>query len=809
MVDTACSSSLSAIQIACSYLWSGQCDTAVAGGTNILTNPNQFAGLDRGHFLSTTGNCHAFDDGADGYCRADGVGTVILKRLEDAEADNDPILGVIVGTNTNHCGHADSITRPNEKDQAKLFQQILRRANYNSLDVSVIEMHGTGTQAGDAAEMSSVLSAFVPGRERTETHPARPLYIGSAKANVGHSESASGVISLIKLLLMFKHNEIPPHCGIKTKLNRNYPLDLTERGIRIASEPTSWTRGPRSLKRIAFLNNFSAAGGNTALLLEEGPRKSEPLHDSRYSCGYLVAITAKSPKSLIGNARSLAAWVQRNPETALSDLSYTTTARRMHHNYRMMLSVENMPSLLDRLKSLVTQEPAALSPIPSPSKKPSVVFTFTGQGSLYIGMGKELFGAYSSFRDDILRLEQLAQSYGFPQFVGLIDGSVDDDIHSISVVTSHLALLCVQIALVKLLDRWEIKPSAVVGHSLGEYAALYAAKVISAGDAVYLVGKRAALLEKHCKRNTHGMLIVKGCRIATEELLKSSGQSFELACANHPTVQVVAGPMDDMPAVMTAADKKGIKTVKLDIPFAFHSSQVDPMLPEFKNAARQAGITFDAPAIPVISPLLGSVVPKDEENIFNISYLVQASRHFLDFTTALTKARKYYPTGTTIWLEVGAHPLCGTMIKQTLGAEEAVLTTLRENVSGYRTMMKSIESLYLAGMDIGWNEYQRELPGEKKVLELPHYSWDLKNYWIDYKNDFCVNLAAGGEKSDSRDDIARHKYISSVAQKVIEEVHEQDTSSMTVESDIFHAELLPILHGHVVNGASLCPSVRF
>ncbi|KID96395.1 polyketide synthase, partial [Metarhizium majus ARSEF 297] len=811
-IDTACSSSFAALQIACSYLLSGQCDTAIAGGSNIMTNPNIFCGLDRAHFLSTTGNCNVFDNGANGYCRADAVTSVILKRLEDAEADNDPILGVIVAADTNHCGHAESITRPHEGDQAALFQHILRRANYDPLDVGVVEMHGTGTQVGDATEMSSVLSTFAPRTERSETQRNRPLYVGSLKANVGHAEAASGITSLIKILLMLKHNEIPPHCGIKTQINRSYPADLAARGVHIAAQPTAWPRYPGSTKRAAFVNNFSAAGGNTAVLVEEAPRRSGNVHvqemDGRQT--HLVAVTAKTASSLLNNAQSLASWLQQHPDTALSELSYTTTARRTHHEHRIMVSAENVPSLIRHLASLSNQDPKTVKAIPPPGKRPRIVFAFTGQGSLYTGMGRELYDVYRSFRQDVIQLGQLAESYGFPSFIGLINGSTSVEIHTLSVVTSHLALLCTQLALVKLLGRWRIQPSAVIGHSLGEYAALYAAGVISAGDAIYLVGKRASLLDRHCRKGTHGMLVVKASRRETERLLRAVENDLEVACANHPAAHVVAGPKDQMPAVIVEAHKAGLATVELDVPFAFHSSQVDPILPGFEAAAAQAGVVFRSPKVPFISPLLGRVVTKGEEGALHVSYLARASRCLVDFSRALTVAQDHGLSGNgVIWLEVGAHPLCASMIKQTLGAGEQVLSTLRENLGGCQTMAKAVEVLYLAGMDVDWNEYHREFPAAHVVLQLPRYAWDLKNYWIDYKDDFCVNRKIRLGKAQDVEPQTRvetFKYISPVAQKVIEETHTQTKSSMVVESDIFHQELLPVLRGHAINGSFLCPS---
>ncbi|RWA03415.1 hypothetical protein EKO27_g11693 [Xylaria grammica] len=206
-VDTACSSSLSAIHIAINWLWQRDIDMAIAGGSNVLTNPDFTAGLDRGHFLSRTGNCKTFDDSADGYCRGEGVGTVVLKRLEDAVSENDPILGLILGASTNHSAEAESITRPHTGAQRDIFSKILNASAIGASSVGYVEMHGTGTQAGDATEMSSVLEVFAP-RDQPARHD--PIFLGSAKSNIGHGGAASGVSSLIKVLLMMKNNLIPP-----------------------------------------------------------------------------------------------------------------------------------------------------------------------------------------------------------------------------------------------------------------------------------------------------------------------------------------------------------------------------------------------------------------------------------------------------------------------------------------------------------------------------------------------------------------------------------------------------------------------
>ena len=260
--DTACSSSSVAIQMARSALLSRECDTAVAGGANILTGSDMFAGLSRGGFLSPTGSCKTFDDGADGYFRADGVGSIGLKRLEDAIADGDTIQAVLRSAGTNHSAQAVSITHPHARTQEKLFHQILRDADVEAEEIAYVEMHGTGTQAGDSTESASVANVLAKGRS-----PASPLHVGAVKANVGHSEGAAGITSVIKAILMMRHKVIPPHVGIKNHVNVNLqkssPNNLHIPRAQLPFEGQGASAGACKV----IVNNFRAAGGNTSLLL--------------------------------------------------------------------------------------------------------------------------------------------------------------------------------------------------------------------------------------------------------------------------------------------------------------------------------------------------------------------------------------------------------------------------------------------------------------------------------------------------------------------------------------------------------------
>jgi len=460
-IDTACSSSLAAVHAACNSIWQGDCDTAIAGGTNILTNPDYTAGLDRGHFLSRSGNCRSFDDEADGYCRGEGVVTVIIKSLEDAIAEKDPILAVIAGASTNHSAEAVSITRPHVGSQQAIFKKILNDANVNANDISYVEMHGTGTQAGDVAEMESVLETFSPLNSLQARKRDQTLHLGSVKANIGHGEGVAGVTSLAKILLMLKFNVIPPHCGIKTKINQKFPTNLAERNVQIAKVQHPWPKSQNSIRR-AFINNFSAAGGNSALLIEDGPlTQEERMADSRTS--YVVTTSAKTLTSLRNNLQSLLRFCESNRNINLPQLSYTTTARRAHFSHRAVMVGCDLEQILFEAHQAL-DNPRTLSPSKIAT---GLTFAFAGNGTQYLGMGQKLFLTLPSFREEMLRLDRLVQHQGFPTMIEVIT-SDNEMSNGESPTILQLATVCLEIALARLWISWGIKPRLVVGHSLGE-----------------------------------------------------------------------------------------------------------------------------------------------------------------------------------------------------------------------------------------------------------------------------------------------------------------------------------------------------
>ncbi|KAF1811192.1 polyketide synthase [Eremomyces bilateralis CBS 781.70] len=796
-VDTACSSSLAAIHVACNSLWIKDCDTAIAGGTNIMTNPDVTAGLDRGHFLSRTGNCQTFDDGADGYCRGDGVGTLILKRMEDAIADKDPILGVILSASTNHSAEAESITRPHVGAQTAIFDKLLNETNVDPYDIDYIEMHGTGTQAGDAREMESVLTTFAPTSNRKSRSADQSLHLGSAKANVGHGESASGVTALVKLLLMLQKNTIPPHVGIKNKINHNFPTDMEQRNVFIAREAKPWKRDAVR-KRRALVNNFSAAGGNSSVLVEDAPLCVPEGGVDRRTV-HPVAISAKCADSLTKNIESLIKFLREGGNGwTLPQLSYTTTARRMHHPHRVIVSGTTVDEVRSKLQ-IALEKGEGLS---RPKGSPNVVFAFTGQGAQHPGMSKDFYNAFSSYRTDIDRYDRICQVNGFPSILPYILSENADE--EFSPFATQLATTSMQMALVRLWTGFGIFPSAVVGHSLGEYAALNAAGVISEADTIFLVGNRASLLDKLCSRGSHSMLAIKSKKDACDGLLKQAKFEYEIACLNGPDDTVICGENASVDAIADHLKALNIKATKLNTAYAFHSRQVEPILDSFEDSV--SGVRFHAPAIPVLCPLIGKVVT--ESGVFSPQYLRRHCREPVDMLSAVREAASLGNiTANTTVIEIGPQPVVSGMIRASTAVKNT-LSTMQRNKDPWKILVDSLDWLHAAGADVRWAEYHRDFKSSQAVVPLPAYNWNLQNYWIQYVNDWSLRKGDPPLVAAAPTPPPMPQFENTCVQKKLLEKKDGKKVQLVFETDLLHPDLAPIVRGHKVNGVSLCtPSV--
>ncbi|GMG29078.1 unnamed protein product [Aspergillus oryzae] len=758
-IDTACSASLAAVQIACSVLWRGEADMVVAGGLNILTGSDSFAGLSKGFFLSKTGNCQVFDDAADGYCRGDGIGSIILKRLSDAQQDNDNILGLILGSATNHSSNAISITHPHAPTQANLYRSTLMQAGVRPQDVDLVEMHGTGTQAGDAAEIESVTKVFSPAVPRR----SQPLRISSVKANVGHGEAATGITALIKALLIFKHNEIPPQVCLRTTLNSKFP-DL--RQLNLGEIPVFSWKSPRL--------------GQT---LKGCPQTR-----------FVVTVSAKSTVSLIRNLEGLLGFLKMDPFVDLASLAYTTTARRMHHKYRIVVhgaSIQEIVKSLEQHISIAETQCAI-------QKAPTIGFVFSGQGSFYQGVGRQLFQEYPPYRNEIQRLDEICTFHGFDSILPAIT-SRSSDILEISPFMAQLMTVCVQIALCRLWRSLGVIPNVVVGASLGEYAALYAAGTLSASDVIYLVGQRARLMQELCTINSHSMLAVKATIGEIRHTVRNN--AYEFACINGPRDVTLAASVEDINDIQQTLVSQGYRVAKLNVPFAFHSSQIEPILEPYNKIAHS--VIFRNLKTALISPLLSDVVFDNKS--FPPSYLRDSTRGTVQFSDAMTKAQEIgLVDSKTVWVEIGVHQTYTGAMRANIPNLEVVAPSLRSDESNWHTLAASMSALHSAGVHLDWNTWYKPFESQLRLLNLPPYQWNLKNHWIQHNGDW---LLLKDKRSRTRYERspgpAPPPLRTALVHHILEESFGKDGGTVVIQSNVTDDEFHAVASGHKMSGRPL------
>ena len=652
-----------------------------------------------------------------------------------------------------------------------------------------------------SVEIESISDVFAPATPTKRRSVKQPLHIGAVKSNVGHGEAVAGVTALLKVLLMLQKQAIPKHVGIKNSINPAFPKDLDKRNLHIPYETVSWPH-VAGKKRVAVVNNFSAAGGNTTLAIEEAPIREAVEVDPRSS--HVVAVSAKSKVSFKGNIERLITYLDANPDVSLPNLSYTTTARRYHHNHRLALTVSEPAQLQKQLASHL-QSVETYKPIPS-TGPPSVVFAFTGQGASRRSMNLQLFHDSPYFRSQLCNLDALAERQGFPSFIPAIDGTYSPD-HAHSPVITQLALVCTEIALAKYWGSLGVRPDVVIGHSLGEYAALHTAGVLSSSDAIFLVGQRANLLQKKCQAGSHKMLAV---RASLTQVKESAGdKSFEIACINGPKDTVLSGTVKEIDVLSGTLEEAGFKCFSLDVDFAFHSAQTDPILDDFEEISR-TGVVFHAPSLPIISPLLGKVVFDDKT--VNSNYVRRATREPVNFLSALEAAHSIETIDETMaWLEIGPHPVCMGFVKATLPSINVATPSFRRDEDNWKTLATSLAALHCAGVAVAWGEFHGPFEQGLRLLDLPTYAWNDKNYWIQYNGNWALtkgNTFYDTDSSIKPPSIVQHSSLrTSTVQRVVDESFDGSAGKVIIQSDLMEPDFYAAAYGHKMNGCGVVTSV--
>ncbi|OLN97029.1 Conidial yellow pigment biosynthesis polyketide synthase 1 [Colletotrichum chlorophyti] len=495
-----------------------------------------------------------------------------------------------------------------------------------------------------------------------------------------------------------------------------------------------------------------------------------------------------------------------NQRGSLSDpsvhLAYTTTARRQHYNYGLAFHAAKVDGLRAQLRSSLEQVDSQ-RPFSS-TLVPSVAFTFTGQGASYKSSNLQLFHHSPVFRSQILTLNALAKRLGFPSFIPANDGSHDKDYDHGAVIT-QVALTSVEIALAKYWESLGIKPDIVLGHSLSEYAALCVAGVLSASDAICLVGKRAEMLQEKCEAGSYGMLAVQA---PLDEIKAAAGAlNYGIACINSPNPTVLGGTWQELEAVRAALGNKGHHCATIDVPFAFHSAQTDPILQDFEAYARE-GVLVREPRIPIISPLLANVIC--DGKTVDSTYLRRATRETCDFLGAVNRALEIGIIDKDVfWIEMDPHSVNTSFLKAILGPNCVALTSLRRREDSCTTLADSLTALHSAGLEVHWKEFYRPFESKLRLLDLPTYSWNNKNYWIQYDGDWALmkgNTFYEGPKQTKAALSLVSFFQTSLVQAIIHEEFHGTSGTMTMQSDLMSADIFAAAHGHSMNGCGVVTS---
>ncbi|KAJ7621501.1 hypothetical protein DFH06DRAFT_1448289 [Mycena polygramma] len=792
VVDTTCSSSNVAIYQGARALMTGDCDAVLVGGVNAITSPDASIGLDRGHFLSPTGQCKSFDASGDGYSRSEGCVILVLKRLRDAVAHNDHVLGIIRGVEVNQSGLAHSITHPHADTQAALFRQVLANASIDPHRVNVVEAHAAGTQAGDTKEVESLRRVLAINRAKDN-----PLHLTSLKANIGHLEAASGAAGLAKLLLMFQHKRIPRQISL-TNLN---PLisPLEQDNLIINKTETEWAPSHAGMPRLALLNNFGASGSNTALLVEEHlkPSLTSSIPDDMT---FIFGLSAKTRPALDELRARYLGWLHSpaSADVPLSDIAYTMTARRQIYEFRVCVAASTRAELAEKLGS------AHIPQTSSSHDSARVVFVFSGQGSQYIGMGRRLYYESALFRRCVDECEMILVGAGLTGARAIILATDGSGVHSAQQMEAYQsAIFVLEYGLAQLWISWGVVPAAVVGHSLGEYAALVTAGVLAVKDALLIVANRVRLMVQQCAIDSTGMLAVNLGPAAIESALQQSSDFADLtiACYNSPVDSVLSGPLSHLQAFKAHLDSEiGCKSVLLSVPFGYHSAAMAPILDDFIVVSKR--FTLCPPSIPVISNLLGTIVLPGDASVSTPTYFARHCAEPVQFDRgihALLSLAQFSEINT--WIEIGPHTACLPMLKAnpSLTRDALLLGSLKKQEDPFVTLMASLARLYTSGLSLQWRATFAHL-SHVSCISLPSYPFAKTKFWVPFRE--VVETPTARTTGDSRI-ITEYSMLHRWAQ------YPSIDNKFVAAFETPIQQLAALIVGHRVGGIPFCPASAY
>jgi acyl transferase domain-containing protein/acyl carrier protein/SAM-dependent methyltransferase len=786
VIDTACSSSLVAIHRACTALLMGECKIALAGGVNAMTGINNFLDLGKAGFLSPTGQCKAFDVSADGYCRAEGAGLVVLKTLKQAMADGDDILGIIPGIATNQGGLSTTMTVPSSQALQSLYQRLLVKAGLSPSQVSYVEAHATGTQAGDPIEMESIRAVF------SDSSRSVPLSIGSIKGNIGHCETAAGVAGLLKVLAMIRHKAIPPQANYRV-LNPKIPA-LDQDGLTIPRHVVTWDAPVRT----ALVNSYGAAGSNCALLCSEMVKETASMSEvivRKQGLNIPMILSAASVKSLISYSHKIAEYLShQKSEAMLVDVAFTLNHRRKNHKFCLEIKDTRLEDVVQSFGA------ASVASFEWPNKPRPVVLVFGGQNDNKISINRAFVDAYPAFRS---HLDSCDSALIKAEHLSLYPG-IFQDLPDSGVIVQQCSLFAIQYACARCWIDAGLEIGGIVGHSLGEYAALVISGVLSLADGMKLVASRATLIDIEWGEDKGGMLAISATSSQVDRLLEqvrvqsiSRDKSLVIACYNALRSTVISGSSASIDLaeqlLVSDAEFAGIRYQRLSTTHAFHSPLVEPILDKLDGIA--ATLEYSQPELPLEFCTTDAI-----HSIHQWS----ASKHAREpvyFHKAVRRIEQRL--GSCVWLEAGVDTCAIPLVRK---------ATLNDVAHSYHhidtktcsepcnTIGDTISAFWRHGISLKHWAFLNTPP---KQVWLPPYQFEKSSHGIEN-----IDRAMEAHKKLSEGATIAPESARPLPRQLVKHV-ETTTNHSTFLIDSQCERYSKVVGGHAVVGYPLCPASMY
>lgn len=736
--DTACSSSLVAINNAVESLKNGQCDLAIVGGVNLILRPEAFIGLSQLHSLSLDGTCKTFDANADGFGRGEGCGVVILKRAEDAKKDHNKVEAIIRGIGIGQDGKSNGFFAPNGLAEQRIMKFVLKKAGISPASVDYVETHGTGTALGDTIEASSLSSVYQEKKNK--------LYIGSAKTNFGHLEAASGMASMIKVLLSLKHKQLVPSIHFHTP-NPNINWDKLE----VVTKVMDWEK--KEGKRRAAVSSYGISGTLAHMILEE-PDIEEKAEDGEMTAS-IITISAKKASALKPAMRDFEQYLSKTSES-LQDIAYSSNIMKSHEENRYAVVGATKEEICANIKeTLEKDELFQFNTGKVKKKKEKIAFLFTGQGAIYSQIGKQFYENSKEYRTAFDVCEEAFQNtLGISVKATVFNGAPELFRQPLY---SQAIIFTVEYSLTKVWETLGIVPTVVIGHSIGEYAAACCAGILKVEDAVQMISARSKMMSS-CEIDGKMAGILTDEATIREAIKESGCKQVAIAAVNAPHNVTISGLRTEVDLVIETLHKKQRTFVnELGILHPYHSHLMEEYEKVYEKDLEE--IQFGKLHTKMISTVTGKM--EKEQVIGTKAYWAKHLSQRVQFKSAIEEARKQ---GIQVFIEIGGNATLSGLAQQCLKDEEVqFVPSLRMDADDYRQMLGSVKTLYLSGVNIDWEKFYGSYRTNKVVL--PAYPFQRKTYWhdMDWKKNVEKETVIGEvpvlEKGKSKYEVVKDSII--------------------------------------------------